>query len=88
VSGGTQDWDGARYDRLERAGFSSARARTPEVTPSPAGAPLADFPETVCLREYLASLPPAERRPFAERVAAAMPEPVIDYVRLSIVARR
>jgi hypothetical protein len=34
--------------------------------------------ETVCLREHA----------FAERVAAALPEPVIDYVRLNIVARR
>lgn len=75
--------------RLRRAGFTSARVWAhPEPTPFPAGAPLADFLETVCLREHLATLPPAERRPFAERVAAAMPEPVIDYVRLNIVARR
>jgi trans-aconitate 2-methyltransferase len=76
-------------DRLLRAGFASVRVWThPEATPFPPGAPLADFLETVCLREYLSSLPPGERRPFAERVAAAMPEPVIDYVRLNIVARR
>lgn len=37
---------------------------------------------------YLATLPPGERREFAERVAAALPAPVIDYVRLNIVARR
>jgi trans-aconitate 2-methyltransferase len=80
---------GKTRERLLRAGFTSARVWThPEVTPFPPGAPLADFLETVCLREHLASLPPGERRPFAERVAAAMPEPVIDYVRLNIVARR
>jgi trans-aconitate 2-methyltransferase len=74
--------------RLRRAGFTDMRVWThPEPTPFPAGAPLADFLETVCLREYLSTLPPAERRPFAQRVAAAMPEPVIDYVRLNIVAR-
>jgi trans-aconitate 2-methyltransferase len=75
--------------RLRRAGFRQMRVWThPEPTAFPAGAPLADFLETVCLHQYLALLPPAERRPLAERVAAAMPEPVIDYVRLNIVARR
>jgi trans-aconitate 2-methyltransferase len=75
--------------RLRRAGFTDIRVWThPEPTPFPAGAPLADFLETVCLREHLATLPPGQRRPFAERVAAALPEPVIDYVRLNIIARR
>jgi trans-aconitate 2-methyltransferase len=76
-------------DRLRRAGFTSVRAWThPEPTEFPAGAPLADFLETVCLHEHLATLPAGERRRFAERVASALPEPVIDYVRLNIVARR
>jgi trans-aconitate 2-methyltransferase len=76
-------------ERLRRAGFTDVRVWThPELTPFPSGAALADFLETVCLHEHLATLPPAERRPFAERVAAAMPEPVIDYVRLNIAARR
>ncbi len=75
--------------RLRRAGFTDARVWThPQPTSFPAGAPLADFLETVCLREHLATLPEGERREFAERVAAAMPAPVIDYVRLNIVARR
>jgi trans-aconitate 2-methyltransferase len=75
--------------RLARAGFTGVRVWThPEPTPFPAGGPFADFLETVCLREHLATLPPAQRRPFAERVAAALPEPVIDYVRLNIIARR
>jgi trans-aconitate 2-methyltransferase len=76
-------------ERLTRAGFTDVRAwKHPEPTPFPPGAPLADFLETVCLREHLATLPVAERRRFAERVAAAMPEPVIDYVRLNVTARR
>jgi hypothetical protein len=33
-------------------------------------------------------LAPDARRPFVEAVAAAMPEPVIDYVRLKLIARR
>lgn len=72
-----------------RVRFADIRVWTsPEPTPFPAGAPFADFLETVCLREHLATLPPAQRRLFAERVAAALPEPVIDYVRLNIIARR
>lgn len=75
--------------RLARAGFVDVEAWShPEPTRFEPGAPLADFLETVCLREHLARLLPSERRPFAERVAAAMPEPVIDYVRLNVVARR
>jgi trans-aconitate 2-methyltransferase len=75
--------------RLRRAGFTDMNVWThPEPTPFPPGAALADFLETVCLREHLATLPPQERRPFAERVAEALPEPVIDYVRLNIIARR
>ena len=75
--------------RLRRAGFVDVQVWThPEPTPFEPGSPLADFLETVCLREHLATLSPSERRPFAERVAAAMPEPTIDYVRLNMVARR
>ncbi|HTX62317.1 MAG TPA: methyltransferase domain-containing protein [Acidimicrobiales bacterium] len=49
---------------------------------------LTQFLSTVILREHLATLPEEERRPFVERVVTAMPEPVIDYVRLNIVAKR
>lgn len=75
--------------RLWRAGFTDVQVWTnPEPTPFPSGMALADFLETVCLREHLATLPEGDRRPFAEHVASAMTEPVIDYVRLNIVARR
>jgi hypothetical protein len=36
----------------------------------------------------LAALSAAQRHDVAERVAAAMEEPAIDYLRLNIVARR
>ena len=49
---------------------------------------LLTFLEVVCLREHVAMLAPGARRPFVEAVAAAMPEPVIDYVRLKLIARR
>lgn len=74
--------------RLRRAGFVEVQAwchAEPVAFASRQG--LADFLQTVCLREHLGTLAPDERRAFAERVAAAMPEPVIDYVRLNIVAR-
>jgi trans-aconitate 2-methyltransferase len=75
--------------RLRQAGFADVRVWThPEPTGFSSLESLADFLETVCLREHLAALSPAQRRPLIERVAAAMPEPVIDYVRLNIVASR
>ena len=76
-------------DRLRQAGFLDVQTWShPEPVPFPHGEGLTPFLETVCLREHLATLPTEERQPFVEAVAAAMPEPVIDYVRLNIVARR
>ena len=75
-------------ERLERAGFTGVRCWcNRELVPFPDREALADFLQTVCLREHLGTLLPEERRSFAERVAAAMPVPAIDYVRLNIVAR-
>lgn len=75
--------------RLEAAGFTGVQVWTnPEPTEFAPGDPFVDFLEAVCLREHLASLPTDRRRPFTERVAAAMGDPTIDYVRLNIVARR
>jgi trans-aconitate 2-methyltransferase len=75
--------------RLERAGFDAVAVWThPEPTPVDPGHELETYLETVCLRVHVAGLPEEERRPFITSVAAAMPEPVIDYVRLNIVARR
>ena len=76
-------------ERLERAGFTDVETWShPEMVTFPDGPGLAQFLETVCLREHLATLPPAERYPFAEAVAAALPGGAIDYVRLNMVARR
>ena len=73
--------------RLERAGFAGVEVwcNNEEVTFSTRTG-LVEFLETVCLREHLATMAPAERHPFAARVAEAMPAPAIDYVRLNIVA--
>jgi trans-aconitate 2-methyltransferase len=43
---------------------------------------------TVNLGSHLATMPPAEHRPFVRAVREAMTEPVIDYVRLEIDAVR
>jgi trans-aconitate 2-methyltransferase len=76
-------------ERLARAGFVDIHTWChPEPVRFPEGEGLTPFLETVCLREHLATLPPEERLAFAEAVAAAMPAPVIDYVRLNMVARR
>jgi len=75
--------------RLERAGFEDVSVWThPEPTPLEPGEPLRTYLETVCLRAHVAGLPEEDRARFVADVAAAMPEPVIDYVRLNIVARR
>jgi trans-aconitate 2-methyltransferase len=75
--------------RLERAGFDHIEVWThPEPTPLEPGDELETYLETVCLRVHVADMAPDERRTFLRQVAAALPEPVIDYVRLNIVARR
>jgi len=74
--------------RLERAGFRDIDTWcNPEEATFEDASELVDFLSTVCLREQLASMSPDDRRPFAERVAAAMDKPAIDYVRLNIIAR-
>jgi len=74
--------------RLRRAGFVDVEVWThPEPTRIEPRAELGTYLETVCLRAHVASLPEAERAGFVDRVIDAMDEPVIDYVRLNIVAR-
>ena len=75
--------------RLERSGFEDVRTWLSDApTLFEPGAPLEAFLATVCLRSHLDGLAPEEREPFVRAVAARMPEPVLDYVRLNIVARR
>jgi trans-aconitate 2-methyltransferase len=75
--------------RLEGAGFDQVDTwLQPEPTPFEPGAPLETYLETVCLGAHLDRLPAEARRPFVAAVAARLPRPEIDYVRLNIVARR
>lgn len=75
--------------RLEAAGFGSVEVwLTREPTRLERGEPLETYLETVCLREEVARLAPEERSAFVREVARRMPEPVLDYVRLNILAAR
>ncbi len=75
--------------RLDRAGFEEIEVWThPEPTRLAEGEELETYLETVCLRTHVAGMSPSERTRFLRAVAAAMPEPVIDYLRLNISARR
>jgi trans-aconitate 2-methyltransferase len=74
--------------RLEAAGFVDVKVwLNAAPTPFENRGQLVDFLETVCLREHVATLREEERRPFVELVVSRMPEPVVDYVRLNIVAK-
>jgi trans-aconitate 2-methyltransferase len=75
--------------RLEAAGFGDLRVWLhDEPTRFDAGEPFETFLATVVLRLHIAGMPPGRRAAFVHEVAARLPEPVIDYVRLNIVAVR
>lgn len=79
----------ATRERLERFGFDRIETWLSEApTRFEPGAPFEAFLETVCLRPNVDRLPPGERGAFVKAVADRMPEPVLDYVRLNITARR
>ncbi len=74
--------------RLEAAGFEDIDTwLNDEPTPIPAE-DLEAFMETVCLGGIVDDMGDDERAHFVHEVASRMPEPVIDYVRLNITARR
>jgi trans-aconitate 2-methyltransferase len=75
--------------RLADAGFTDIETwLQPEPTRFEAGAPFEAFLRTVILRQHLARLPAAEQDAFVREVADRLGEPVIDYVRLNILATR
>ena len=79
----------ATRDRLARSGFTEIQAwLSPAPTRFDPGEPFEAFLETVCLRPNLADMSEADRKPFVQAVARAMGEPLLDYVRLNITARR
>jgi trans-aconitate 2-methyltransferase len=79
----------ATAERLRRSGFEEIETwLAEEPTRLEPGERLVVYLETVVLRHVVDRMPPAERRPFAIRVAERLPEATIDYVRLNIMARR
>jgi len=75
--------------RLGAAGFGAVEVwLTDQPTRLDPGAPLETYLATVCLREHIARLPPEERAAYVREVAQRMPEPVLDYIRLNILATR
>ncbi len=88
---GTREYATAEVTRarLEEAGFVDVRVWTnEEPTRFDGDERLMDFLEAVCFREAIAAMTEDEGRQLVRSVAGAMPDPVIDYVRLNIVARR
>jgi trans-aconitate 2-methyltransferase len=74
--------------RLEAAGFDHIETWLHEEPTTIPEADLEGFLETVCLGGIVDGMADDEREDFVHEVAARMPEPLIDYVRLNINARR
>ncbi|HEY8987929.1 MAG TPA: methyltransferase domain-containing protein [Candidatus Limnocylindrales bacterium] len=75
--------------RLAAAGFVEIETwLQPEPTRFEPGVPFKTYLRTVVLGSHVARLPAGERDGFVAEVAGRLGEPVIDYVRLNIVARR
>jgi len=75
--------------RLEASGFGSVRAWLhDEPTAFDPGQPIEEFLATVVLGAHLERMTPEERQPFVRSVAAGLTHPIIDYVRLNLLATR
>jgi trans-aconitate 2-methyltransferase len=75
--------------RLAAAGFVDVEAwLQPEPTRFEPGEPFETYLRTVVLGSHVARLPASERDAFVAEVVGRLGDPVIDYVRLNIVARR
>ena len=79
----------ATIRRLDAAGFVDIECwLTDEPTRFQPGEPFATYLRTVVLGAHLERLPTDEQDAFVATVVSGMGEPLIDYVRLNIVARR
>ena len=75
--------------RVAAAGFVEIETwLQPEPTRFELGAPFETYLRTVVLGSHVARLPAGKREGFVAEVAGRLGEPVIDYVRLNILARR
>jgi trans-aconitate 2-methyltransferase len=74
--------------RLAAAGFTDIDvALVPDPARLEPGEQLWSYLGTVVLGAHLDRLPPEQHRPVVQAVAAKLPEPVVDYVRLQFSAR-
>jgi trans-aconitate 2-methyltransferase len=79
----------ATAGRLRAAGFDEITTwLSEEPTRLEPGEPIETYLATVCLRSHLPKVPEADRPAVLREVARRLGEPVIDYVRLNILARR
>jgi trans-aconitate 2-methyltransferase len=79
----------ATAERLAAAGFVEIETwLQPEPTRFEPGEPFETYLRTVVLGGHLARLPAQDHDGFVRAVADGVGDPVIDYVRLNIVARR
>jgi len=79
----------ATAERLAAAGFTDIETwLQPEPTRFETGAALETFLRTVILGGHVARLAETDRDAFVHEVASRLPERVVDYVRLNIVATR
>ena len=75
--------------RLDAAGYVDIECwLSDEPTRFEPGEPFETFLRTVVLGDHVERLPAGERDAFVHAVAETIGEPVIDYVRLNITARR
>ena len=75
--------------RLDAAGYVDVDCwLTDEPTRFEPGEPFETYLRTVVIGAHLERLPPSDHDAFVHAVAEGVGEPVIDYVRLNIVARR
>jgi trans-aconitate 2-methyltransferase len=73
--------------RLEAAGFTDVETWLHEEPTPISPADVESYLEAICLGDHVEGMRADERARFVSEVAARMPEPVIDYVRLNIRAR-
>jgi trans-aconitate 2-methyltransferase len=75
--------------RLAAAGFIDIQTwLQPEPTRLGPGEPFETYLRTIILRDHVDRLRPELRDAFVSEVAGRLPDSVVDYVRLNIVARR
>jgi trans-aconitate 2-methyltransferase len=80
--------DGETAQRLRDAGFTDVHtALVPDPARLEPGAQLESFLGTVVLGSVLEHVPAGDRAGMVRRVAARLPAPAVDYVRLQASAR-